>query len=146
MEPSLENLPEKVRKRLQLYNMFYPLERTPERRWARLFSSSFETICEGMVEKAEEYKYLQEAKKDEHLLWRDPDEKNVECMFYFFPDATSFDRLFELVQHIHDYNTPLTYVIVHQKKDGQGVYDIFRLSKFSWLEHCNRVRVPKRKK
>ena len=44
---------------------------------------------------------------------------------------------------IEIYNPTFTYAIIHQWKEGEGTYDIFRLSKFSYFEHCNRVKMPK---
>lgn len=37
-------LPDKVKKRLDLFKMFYPLERKYQRRWAKVFMSEFDVI------------------------------------------------------------------------------------------------------
>ena len=140
---SIEELPEKVKRRLALFGMFYPVERKYERRWAKIFNSPMETITEKFNEKAIAEDYQQAVVQDNLILWRDNIDANEKCLFYFIQDATNFNSFCKLYKYIDKYKAFLTYAIVHQKKDGDGVYDIFRCSPFSYLEHCNRVRTPK---
>jgi len=145
MNISKEKMPEKVRRRLDLFAMFYPLERKYERRWAKTFHSSFETISEKFRELSDEKHYRQEEANNHLILWRDTEDSSVECMFYFIKDITNFADSYQVFRYIEKYKAFLAYAVVHQKKDGEGVYDIFRFSKFSFLEHCNRVRIPVKK-
>lgn len=135
-----KEIPEKAQRRLDLFAMFYPLERKYERRWAKTFHSSFETISEKFKKLSVEKSYHQEEIDNHLILWRDPEDSSVECMFYFIKDITNFADPYQLFRYIDKYKAFLTYAVVNQKKDGEGVYDIFRFSKFSYLEHCNRVR------
>ena len=130
----------KIKQRLELFDMFYPTKQSEKRKWARIFSSSFNRICEVFEERSERQKYLQEVIGNDTIIWRDKTDSLLECMFCFVNDLTDFNLVKKMFLRIEKYKPTLTYAIVHQKKDGQGVYDIFRFSKFSYLEHCNRVK------
>jgi len=92
-----------------------------------------------------EKKYQQKQLADHIILWHDVEDSSVECMFYFIPDPMDLNRVSNLYKTIGKYHPVFTYAIVHQKKDGENCYDIFRCSRFSYLEHCNRVRYPMKK-
>jgi hypothetical protein len=139
------DVPEKVKKRLELFEMFYPLEKKTERRWAKIFKSHFMIIAQKFRELSVEKGYHQEDINDQLILWRDPENASVECMFYFVPDVTDLSTIHHCFEHIKQYDVYLTYIIVNQKKDGRNVFDIFRSSQFSYLEHCNRVKYPEKK-
>jgi hypothetical protein len=145
-KPKRKILPAKIMRRLELTRMFYPLGRTAERRWARLFRSGFPAIEERFGEIASDRRYRQTGAGGDHILWRDPRGTGVEAMFYFVREAgdlVSVSRLFRLIRR---YRPFCTYAVVHQKKDGENCFDIFRATPFSYLEHCNRVRFPLKRK
>ena len=54
MNNSTDELLENIKHRLNLFKLFYPLERKYERRWAKIFHSPFEEITEKFKEKASE--------------------------------------------------------------------------------------------
>jgi hypothetical protein len=139
-------IPERIKKRIELSKMFYPLDRNEERKWGRLCGKGFEHILLKLQEVAEEKNYLQEEAMHQVVLWRDKDDSNVECMFCFIPDAGDLNSVSRIFATIRALQPVFTYAIVHQRKDGEGQYDIFRFSRFSYLEHCNRVRSPKKKR
>ncbi len=145
MNVSKDELPEKIQKRIGLSGMFYPLERKYERRWANLFRSDFDKIVIGLAEHAGEKNYAQETISKNAVIWKDPDDKSVECMFYFIDDPSDLDSVMDIFKVIKKVQPFFTYAIVHQVKDGENCYDIFRLSKFSYLEHCNRVKYELKK-
>jgi len=138
---SKSKLPLKVKRRLELFDMFYPTKQSEKQKWARIFNSSFERICEVFEERSESQKYIQEAISNDTITWRDKTDSLLECMFYFVNDPIDLKLVKKIFLRIEKYKPTLTYAIVHQKKDGEGTYDIFRFSKFSYLEHCNRVRL-----
>lgn len=140
------NLTEEIKRRIELAKLFYPLERKVEKRWGNIFNSSFETILQKFAEIAVEKDYIQELMDVQTILWRDSNSNSAECMFSLIFDITNLNLVIDIFDKIEEYNPTFTYAIVHQKKDGEGVFDIFRFSKFSYLEHCNRVRAPKSKK
>ena len=63
-------------------------------------------------------------------------------MFIYIEDSMKMDSFIEVYEKIKKYSPTFTYSFVTQKKEGEGVFDIFRFSKFSYLEHCNRVKYP----
>lgn len=138
---SKSKLPLKVKRRLELFDMFYPTKQSEKQKWARIFNSSFDKIFEVFEENWEKQKYLQEVIGDDAIIWRDKTDSLLECMFCFVNDLIDLKLVKKIFLRIEKYKSTLTYAIVHQKKDGNGVYDIFRFSKFSYLEHCNRVRL-----
>jgi len=79
------------------------------------------------------------------VLWLDPVDSKAECMFCSIYDITDLDLVASIFDKIKKYSPVFTYCFVNQKKDGEGVFEIFRFSKFSYLEHCNRVKSPKSK-
>ncbi|MCG6913042.1 hypothetical protein LJE86_03925 [bacterium BMS3Abin03] len=138
---SKNQIPLKIKRRLELFDMFYQTKQSVKRRWARIFSSSFNGICKVFEEKAESQKYLQEIIGNDTIIWSEKNDSIRECMFCFINDLTDFKLVKKIFLRIEKYKPTLTYAIVHQKKDGEGTYDIFRFSKFSYLEHCNRVKL-----
>jgi hypothetical protein len=136
-----DSLPDIVRRRIEISALFYPLSRHEERKWARIFQKDITFLFTRLEADAGRLKFVQELVKNQFILWRDPDTNKNECIFYPMRNATSFQSLQQLIQNIETYDPTFTYAIVHQKKDGEGTFDIFRLSAFSYLEHCNRVKV-----
>ncbi len=120
MKTSKQKLTEKQKKRIDLSGMFYPLERKYERRWAKLFNSGFKDIAEGFRELAEDKKYNQTEKSKNMILWHDPRDSIVECMFYFIDDPTDLDRVLNLYKTIKKHQPLFAYAIVHQWKDGEN--------------------------
>jgi hypothetical protein len=135
-------IPEIVRRRIEISKLFYPLERKLQRRLAKNLISGFDEISDYLNELAENRKYVQSVAENEYILWRDANSKSNECMFCLIKDISSLKPVTELFEKIKKYSPIFTYAFVHQKKDGDGVFDIFRFSKFSYLEHCNRVKYP----
>jgi hypothetical protein len=140
-----KRLPKRIRRRIELSNIFYPLERKEERKWGKIFSSEIKNIYDYLEKIAIEKNYIQEMVDTNKIIWK---EKNgsIESMFCFIEDLTNLESVRKVFSKIKKLNPFFTYTIVHQKKDGEGVYDIFRFSKFSYLEHCNRVRVVGKKR
>lgn len=146
METTDKKIPEKIRRRIVLFRMFYPIDKNLERRWGRIFDSEFKDVCAFFQEAADKHNYEQKNLGKQIILWRDKEDSTVEALFYFVREASDLNQVQNVFKRIQKHRPAVTYAIVHQKKEGEGVYDIFRLSRFSYLEHCNRVRSPKKKK
>ena len=144
-EPIHQDIPDRVKKRLELFRLFYPLERKLERQWARIFQSDLKDILTHMQNLADENDYLQEYVGDRTILWRNLQNSRAECMFCFIEDITNLNDVHDMFLKLKKYHPILAYAIVPQTKDGDGIYDIFRFSRFSYLEHCNRVYSTKKK-
>ncbi len=140
-----KKLPKIIQRRIELSNMFYPLERKEERKWGKIFNSEIKNIFNHFQELAIKKNYIQEKVDVNKIIWKEKDD-SIESMFCFIEDLTNLGSVSKVFSKIKKLNPIFTYAIVHQKKDGEGVYDIFRFSKFSYLEHCNRVRTVGKKR
>ncbi len=137
------SLPKNVKNRLKIAKLFYPLDRTEERKFARIFNQGINELEKELELLASKLNFLQERFETKYILWKDPDSNIVESMFCIIKDPSKFSNIKHIINMIENINPTFTYAIVHQWKEGEGTYDIFRLSKFSDFEHCNRVKLPK---
>jgi len=145
METIKKKLPKRIQRRIELSNMFYPLERNDERKWGKIISSETKNIFDYLKELAIKKNYIQEKVDPNKIIWKEKD-GSIESMFCFIEDITNLKSVRKVFSKIKKLKPIFTYAIVHQKKDGDGVYDIFRFSKFSYLEHYNRVRAVGKKR
>jgi hypothetical protein len=145
MNLNKKKLPKRIKRRIELSKMFYPLERSEERKWGRIFNSKQNIILDYFGEIALEKKYLQEKVDANKIIWKEKD-GSIECMFCFIENISDLESVRKVFSKIKKLSPLFTYAVVHQQKDGDGIYDIFRFSKFSYLEHCNRVRYTGKKK
>jgi len=136
---SNKKLPSLVKRRLALFKIFYPLERNVKRKWAKVFNSSFDEIIKRFSAESITMNYKQSQLKN-IIFWKNEIDSKIECIFCFIKDVSDLNNVSRIFKYIKRYQPFLTYAIVHQKKDGENTYDIFRFSKFSYLEHCNRVK------
>jgi hypothetical protein len=139
-----EDLPEDVQRRINLSGLFYPLDRNNSRRWGTVLKNGYDSWEKKLSELAEEHGY--ESKRwenSETIIWKDPQSKQVECMFQLITNPGSLPDVENIFKSIKQINPIFTYVFLHQKKDGNHCWDIFRMSKFSYLEHCNRIYTTK---
>jgi hypothetical protein len=137
-----KEIPEIAKRRIKLSNLFYPLERKYQRRWAKVFNQGFEQTADKLKELSLELQYDYKIPEANSVLWIDSHTNRTECMFCLINDSMDFDMVFNIFKEIEKYEPFFTYAFVHQKKEGVGIFDIFRFSKFSYLEHCNRVKYP----
>ena len=111
-----------------------------------MLNSGFDHTAEELNSLSNNLNYNQKVPEENTILWLDPVDGKAECMFCLIYDITDLDLVVSIFDKIKKYSPVFTYGFVNQKKDGEGVFDIFRFSKFSYLEHCNRVKNPKSKK
>ena len=140
-----KKLSKRIKRRIELSKIFYPLERKEERMWGKVFNWGITNIFEYFDELAVKKNYKQEKVDSNKIIWKEKD-NSIECMFCFIQDITNLKLVKNVFSKISRIKPVFTYAIVHQRKDGEGVYDIFRFSKFSYLEHCNRVRSTVKKR
>lgn len=136
-------LPELIKRRIELSKIFTTSNQTEKRRWGKLFFDGFQSTAEKMLALAEQKKYDQEIVSSNTIIWKNRESGTAECIFCYINDITNIKSVTTVFRFIKKYNPLFTYGIVRQFKDGIGVFDIFRFSKFSYLEHHNRVKVPK---
>jgi hypothetical protein len=106
-------------------------------KWGRIFSLPLPRIAEALAPLAERHGCRQEVKPD-HILWFGKSKKPA-AMFCFITDPSELAQVKRVYSRITKLSPRVTFAVVHQKSDGNGVYDIFRFSEQSYLEHHNRV-------
>jgi hypothetical protein len=137
------DIPAKLKKRLQLFRLFHPLDRKEERRWGKILEKDIKQLS-GQLEKiAVSMEYTQEIIEDQFILWRDNEDSRAECLFCKVEDATDLAHIQGIFRLIGEYHPSVTYGFIRQTKDGDGIFDVFRFSRFSYMEHCNRIRSAK---
>lgn len=137
-----KDISEIVKKRIEISRLFYPLERKLQRRLAKNLVLGFEETANYLSVFANELNFTQNIIEGKFIVWRYKNKSKIECMFNYIEDSMKMDLFIEVYEKIKKYSPTFFYSFVTQKKEGEGVFDIFRFSKFSYLEHCNRVKYP----
>jgi len=70
------DVPEIVKKRIELAGLFYPLERKLQRRWAKALLSGFEDTVAKLDETAKDMNYVQTIAEDKFILWSETENSN----------------------------------------------------------------------
>ena len=137
-----KDIPDIINKRIEIAKLFYPLERKLQRRLAKNLVLGFEETANYLSVYADGLNFTQNIIEEKFIVWRYKNKSIIECMFIYIEDSMKMDSFIEVYEKIKKYSPTFTYSFVTQKKEGEGVFDIFRFSKFSYLEHCNRVKYP----
>ena len=135
-----KTIPEIVLRKIEVSKLFYPLERKLQRKLAKNLVSGFADTTNYLSILAKELNFTQNIVEGKLIVWRYKNKAPIECMFSYIENAMQLELFIELFNNINEYSPTFTYAFVNQEKDGNGVFDIFRFSKFSYLEHCNRVK------
>ena len=106
-------------------------------RWGRVFASPLPVVVDAFAPYAEKAGCIQEVAL-QRIFWVD-ENRHLVAMFCLVPEPSDLDSVCEIFAEVAERSPRVTFVIVHQKADGTGNYDIFRLSPASYLEHHNRV-------
>jgi hypothetical protein len=124
----------------RLFKMFYPLEDAEQAEWAKIVQLPEDGFFAALAEKAQQLD-LKQKRIEESIAWLG-DEDAVLLLYFRIPDPRdlrSIQRVYELIGHTNCY---LAYVFVNQLPDGDNTWDIFQLSRLSYLAHCNRITGP----
>lgn len=78
---------------------------------------------------------------DESVGWVTEDEE-VLLLFFRVQNPRELDSIRHVYDVIAETNCFVAYVFVHQLPDGEGTWDVFQLSRLSYLAHCNRISGP----
>ena len=106
-------------------------------KWGKVFASTLTNISEELAPLAKQGKFNQVLKTD-HIIWHGKADK-PEVLFCFVADPSELSQIKKVYSRITKISPVVTFVIVHQKSDRVGTFDIFRMSQQSYLEHHNRV-------
>jgi len=123
-----------------LARMFYPLGDAEQRRWAAILSLSEDEYVSALKSEALAHG-LQQSVVDGAVAWLDKDGHQLMLLFRV-PDPRDLDAVRGVYDTISANDAPLAYTFVHQIADGEGTWDIFHMSKLTYLAHCNRVSGP----
>ncbi len=102
--------------------------------WARLLGAPRTDVTGRLAAMAFDHGCSQE--EDVALVWHDS--AGVQAMFHVLPDPQDLAAFVNIYHEIARRECPVTFVFVAQ--DQPLVYDIFRLSARSYLEHHNQAR------
>ncbi len=105
--------------------------------WGKIFSSSLPEIAKALTPYAAKAECTQKIRKTT-VDWFDGNGA-LQAMFCIVPEPSDLKAIRSIYNRIAKFSPEYTYVIVHQKPDGIGNYDIFCLTPESYLNHCNRV-------
>ena len=123
-----------------LFRMFYPLGNAEQRHWAAILSLPEDEYVSSLESEAAGRGLTQET-LDDAVAWSDADGNQLMLLF-----RLSNPRDLSAVRRVYDTiaanEAPLAYTFVDQVPDGPGTWDIFHMSKLTYLAHCNRVSGP----
>ncbi len=105
--------------------------------WLDLLNESQAAVNAELAKLAGNYGCTQES-DDKPVQWVNL-AGDVEAMFFVLPDPTDIAAFTGIYQRIADDGSPVTFVFL--KQNEANVYDIFRLSARSYLEHHNQVKL-----
>lgn len=123
-----------------LFQMFYPLDQAEQGRWAAMLSLP-DTDYLSALESEARKRGLQQTVVDGAAAWSDGVGRQLMLLFRV-PDPRDLDAVRGVYKAISANDAPLAYTFVHQIADGEGTWDIFHMSKLTYLAHCNRVSGP----
>lgn len=130
-----------MHKQLQdLIRMFYPLTPAEQRKWAVVLSLP-EVEYRAALESEAVKRGLRQSAVDGAVAWADEDGNQLMLLFRV-GDPRDLTSVREVYDTIAVNSAPLAYTFVHQTPDGEGTWDIFHMSKLTYLAHCNRVSGP----
>ena len=123
-----------------LFQMFYPLGKAEQRRWAAVLSLPEAEYVSALKSEALERGLRQEL-VDGAVAWMD-DEGHQLLLLFRLSDPRDLSAVRRIYDTIAANEAPLAYTFVHQVPDGPETWDIFHMSKLTYLAHCNRVSGP----
>lgn len=123
-----------------LSRMFYPLTGAERRKWAAIVAQP-EREYVSALEREALARGLQQRALDTAVAWVDREGRPLMLLFRIADpgDLAAVRRLYDTIAA---HEAPLAYAFVHQRPDGEGTWDIFHMSKLTYLAHCNRVSGP----
>ena len=126
--------------RPDLYRMFYPLDEAAQEEWARIVQLPEPEYATSLREQAEQRGFRQE-EVDEALAWLGP-AGNTELMLFRIPDPGHLETVRDMYDLLAETGCPIAYAFVNQRGDAADAWDVFQLSRLSYLCHCNRISGP----
>ena len=126
--------------RPDIYRMFYPLSVADQKKWTEIVQLPDERYAAEVGKRAGQFGCNQE-QSGGTIVWRGPT-GNVELMLFRIPDPGNLGAIRAMYDEIAESACPVAYAFVNQRGDSVGAWDVFQLSRLSYLCHCNRVSGP----
>lgn len=123
-----------------LVEMFYPLDTAEKRRWAGILALPERAYVSALEAEASK-RGLKQRLVDGAVSWLDDAGRQLMLLFRV-EDPSSLDAVRRVYDTIAANDAPLAYTFVQQIPDGKGTWDIFHMSRLTYLSHCNRVSGP----
>ena len=124
----------------KLFKMFYPMKHAERKRWARVVAMEEGEYRQTLNDKALALGLVQRV-IDEAVAWTDP-QGAILLLFFRVFDPRELETIRRVYDTIARTRCFCAYVFLHQLPDGAGTWDVFQLSRLSWLAHCNRISGP----
>jgi hypothetical protein len=124
----------------ELFRMFYPLGPAEQSRWAALFSLPEDGYVAALGEEAAR-RGLEQQVLGDAVAWLDQGGQQLMLLFRL-PDPRDLSAVRRVYDTIAANEAALAYTFVNQIPDGPGTWDIFHMSRLTYLAHCNRVSGP----
>jgi hypothetical protein len=115
--------------------------------WANIFNSSWESLVDGMSQRAKALG-LSQQEEDSALVWLKDGSEN--CRWLFVNDPSDIQAIRKVFNNEDNAKSPSCFVVVRQldpsDERGDIIFDIFRLNPKSYLWHFNRVYTEPKKR
>ena len=147
MEKEMNKLPQKMKKRIDLAGIFYPLDQNEKRKWGRIMSKGFDAVVEKLKLLAEDKGYEQTEVTGTTILWGNENNSGIECMFYCVEDAMDLAQVESIFKQIRKYE-PVFYLChsPSEKRWRGNIRYIQIIRDFVIWNIANRVQAPKIRK
>jgi len=123
-----------------LFGMFYPLSGPEQRRWSDILSLPDDAYHRALEREANA-RGLKQRVLDGAVAWVTEEGRQLLLLFRV-KDPQDLEAVRRVYDTIARNEAPLAYTFVNQVPDGAGTWDIFHMSRLSYLAHCNRVSGP----
>lgn len=104
--------------------------------WAQLLAGPAKRVTTALGTLAAKRSCKQTAR--DHMVQWTNSEGRLEAQFFILPDEQEIDAIICMYQQIRETRCPVSFVFA--KCERAGLYDIFRLSARSYLEHHNQAK------
>jgi hypothetical protein len=104
--------------------------------WAKLLAGPIEGVYDQLNTLASQHDCKQVI-KDETVQWISADGE-LQATFFLLPEPASIEAVIQICEEIRRSGCPVSFVFVECERPG--LYDIFRLSARSYLEHHNQAK------
>jgi hypothetical protein len=125
------------------YRIEEPMDQQTCYEWGNLFASPWDELVNGMGARAAQMGLTQDLEGGD-LVWRKG--SDVRIKYCFVPDPTDIANVRRIFNDESNVAIPACFIIVRQPDDsetrGDIVFDIFRMSRESYLWHFYRVYTP----